>query len=74
MAGNRTLIAIEHFKNELEKSKYNNSVLKLCFDDAELISQYIDDIVEMDIESIVDLLNSIKYDLGNIANKMEDIM
>ena len=74
MAGNRTLIAIEHFKNELEKSKYNNSDLKLCIDDAELIKQYIDDIININFENVVDQLNSIKYDLGDIANKMEDIM
>lgn len=74
MAGNRTLMAIKHLKDELEKSKNNNSDLKLNIDDAELIIQYIDDINNIDFESVVDKLNSIKYDLGDIADEMEDIM
>ena len=74
MAGNRTLIAITHFKDELEKSKNNNRDLKLNIDDAELIIKYIDDINNIDFESVVDKLNSIKYDLGDIADEMEDIM
>lgn len=74
MAGNRTLIAITHFKDELEKSKNNNRDLKLNIDDAELINSYIDDINEIDFESVVDKLNSIKYELGDIADEMEDIM
>lgn len=74
MAGNRTLIAITHFKDELEKSKNNNRDLKLNIDDAELINKYIDDINNIDFERVVDKLNSIKYDLGDIADEMEDIM
>lgn len=74
MVGNRTLIAITHFKGELEKSKNNNSDLKLNIDDAELINSYIDDINKINFESFVDKLNSIKYDLEDIADELEDIM
>ena len=74
MAGLRTQTAFKHLKDEIENAKNNNRDIQLSIDDAELIKYYIDDINDVNFEDVIDKLNSIKYDIEDITDDLEDLM